>query len=235
MIKGIDVSSWQTSLPSFDGDFVIIRGGYATTEDSKFKEHYNNAIKRGKKVGVYWYSYALNKEYAKTEAHKCLDVIKGLDISMGVWIDMEDADEYKKKNNFAFTKINISTICNAFCEIIENAGYYSGIYASYNYLKNYISCPKYDKWVAYWGSNSGTLPTNMESTLKGMGASIWQYTSKLNGKNLDGDVLLHNDINMYNVQPKGNNKIDFTSLASELKSEINKIIDNVIERYKGKL
>ena len=42
--------------------------------------------------------------------------------------------------------------------------------------------------------------------------------------NLDGDVLLHNDINMYNIQPKTN----FNSLAEELKEKINKVIDEVV-------
>lgn len=224
MIKGIDISTWQDSIPKFDGDFIIIRAGYSTSEDAKFKKHYNDAIKLGKKVGVYWYSYALTINDARNEALKCLEVIKGLDISMGIWFDMEDADGYKKKNGFLFNKSNISNICNAFCEITENAGYYSGIYASLNYLRNYIVCPKYDKWCACWGANDGTIPKNYESEIKSTGASIWQYTSILNGMNLDGDVLLHSDINMYNIQPK--NK--FNSLAEELKEKINKVIDEVV-------
>ena len=110
MIKGIDISSWQDSFPSFDGNFVILRAGYALTKDPKFDDHYKAAIKAKKRVGVYWYSYALNKEYAQNEARKCLEVIKGKDITMGIWFDMEDADQYKKKNGFGFTKLNISNI-----------------------------------------------------------------------------------------------------------------------------
>lgn len=230
MIKGIDISKWQGSIPKFDGDFIIIRAGYSGTEDNKFREHYNNAIKLGKKVGVYWYSYALSTSQAKNEARKCLEVIKGLNISMGVWFDMEDADEYKKKNGFGFTKLNISSICNAFCEIIENAGYYAGIYSSYYYLKNYISCPKYDKWVAFWGNNDGSMTSDMTTTLRNMGASIWQYTSKLGGANLDGDVLLHNDISIYDVQPD-KIKIDFDSITKELKNRMNEVIDEVMKKY----
>lgn len=227
MIKGIDISSWQDSIPQFIGDFIILRAGYATTEDPKFREHYKNAIKLKKRIGVYWYSYALDVTYARAEAQKCLETIKGLDISMGVWFDMEDADKYKERNGFKFTKVNISAICNAFCEIVETAGYYTGIYSSYHYLKTYLACPKYDKWVAYWGANTGEIPSNMEGTLRSMGASMWQYTSKLNGKNLDGDILLHNNLYMYDIQPSKDTK-DLTSMAKELKDKINNLIDEFI-------
>ena len=236
MIKGIDISEWQSEIPSFDGEFIILRAGYSYTEDKKFKEHYKNAIKKGKRVGVYWYSYALNVEQAKKEARTCLELVKGLDIKMGIWFDMEDADGYKKKNGFGFTKLNISTICNAFCEIIESAGYYAGIYANYHYLTNYITCPAYDKWCAYWGSNDGKIPSGVESMLKNLGASMWQYTSKLNGKSQDGDVLLHNDIDMYNVQPSNNQnttqKIDFDSMEKELNEKICAVIKDVLSKYR---
>lgn len=227
MIKGIDISSWQDSVPSFDGDFIILRAGYSTVKDPKFDEHYKNAIKLNKRVGVYWYSYALNKEQAIKEAQKCLDVVKGKNITMGIWFDMEDADQYKKKNGFKFDRLTISGICDAFCEIVEGAGYYAGIYASYHYMKTYISCPKYDKWIAYWGSNDGNIPSGMENTLRSMGGSIWQYTSKLGGKNLDGDVLLHNNLYMYDIHGSKPKK-DFDSLAKELKNKINTLIDEFI-------
>lgn len=226
MIYGIDISTWQPKIPDFKGDFIIIRAGYAEVEDEKFKEHYKNALKLGKKVGVYWYSYALNVKNAQNEAKKCLEVIKGLNISMGVWFDMEDGDGYKKKNGFNFSKENISAICNAFCEITENAGYYSGIYANLSYLNNYINCPKYDKWCAAWGLNNGAIPGNMQEKVKATGASMWQYTSRLNNSSLDGDVLLHNDIDMYNIQPKNEDK------TTDKIQEVIKLLDDAIERLK---
>lgn len=228
MIKGIDISAWQNKIPAFDGDFIIIRAGYAEVEDKKFKEHYKNALKLGKKVGVYWYSYALDVENARKEARKCLEVIENLDISMGVWFDMEDGDRFKAENSFTFTKNNITSMCNAFCEIVESAGYYAGIYASYSWLQQYINCPKYDKWCAHWFTNDGRIPEGKESQIRAIGASIWQYTSRLGGASLDGDVLLHNDINIYNVQPKKPNnnqnlKTEILGLLEELKDKVNKL------------
>lgn len=226
MIKGIDISEWQSKIPAFEGDFIIIRAGFGYEKDGRFDNHYENALKLGKKVGVYWYSYALNKEKAKIEAQKCLEIIKNRDISLGVWFDMEDADGYKNKNGFVFNKTNVSAICNSFCEEIEKAGYYAGIYANLNYLKNYIDCPMYDKWAAAWGNNDGTIPAGLETEVRKYGASIWQYTSKLNGKSQDGDVLLHNDIEMYNVQPK-TVALEVKKIAKEILADLEKVKEKV--------
>ena len=224
MIKGIDISEWQDKIPSFEGDFIIIRAGYAENIDEKFEEHYKNAIKLGKKVGVYWFSYAIDVEGAKKEARKCLEVIKNHNISMGVWFDTEDTKRFNGTS--AFTKANISAMCDAFCETTEKAGYYSGIYSSYSWFKQYINCPKYDKWCAHWYNNDGTIPAGREAEIRAVGASMWQYTSRLDGKSQDGDVLLHNDIDMYNVQPdngKADIKKELLGLIDQLKEKVNKL------------
>ena len=224
MIKGIDISEWQNKIPSFEGDFIIIRAGYAEEKDAKFEEHYKNALKLGKKIGVYWFSYAITPEKAKEEARKCLEVIKNHNISMGVWFDMEDATRFSGNNSF--NKSTISAICNAFCEIVEKAGYYTGIYSTYNWFKCYIDCPKYDKWCAHWFNNDGTIPAGKESIIRSVGASIWQYTSRLGGKNQDGDILLHNDIDMYNIQPNNEDKDikkELLALIDQMKEKVNKL------------
>ena len=172
---GIDISSWQgdIDLTPYKNKFVIIRVLAGTKLDNKAKRNMDECTRLKIPFGVYCYSYALTVDQAKAEAKKMLEVIKGYNIRVGVWFDMEDADKYKEKHNFTFSKSHISAICNAFCEIIENAGYYAGIYANYSWFKNYINCPKYDKWVASWGTNNGKQNTNTSD----MG-SIQQYTSK---------------------------------------------------------
>ena len=103
---------------------------------------------------------------------------------------MEDADGYKKKHGFKFTHENISAICYTFAKTIEDAGYYSGIYTSASWLQ-YIKpeCDRFDKWVASWGTNNGTLQndTSAEGTLH-------QYTSKPLDKN-----IMYADISRYTV------------------------------------
>ena len=180
--RGIDISTHngKINLEPYKDQFVIIRAGYGThhVDDLAFR-NMDECERLGIPYGVYWYSYALNVEEAKIEAKACLNTIKGRNISVGVWFDMEDADGYKNM----YHKINanlITDMCNSFCEAIEAAGYYAGIYSSKDWFNRFIKCPKYDKWVASWGSDYGELQTDTSD----MG-SIQQYTTKP----LDKDVL----------------------------------------------
>lgn len=190
---GIDISSWQgkINLAPYKGQFVIIRAGFDVTLDNKAIRNMDECDRLGIPYGVYWYSYALNVNQAKAEAKKCLEVIKGRNIRVGVWFDMEDADRYKSKHGVTDAK-TITAMCNAFCETIEAAGYYAGIYASASWFGTKINCPKYDKWVASWGSNNGSLQNDMS----GMG-TLHQYTSKPLDKN-----VMYVPLDTYAIQPK---------------------------------
>lgn len=195
---GIDISrhNGDINLEPYKGQFVIIRVGYGNfTKDEKFERNVSECKRLGIPFGVYLYSYALNKDGAKAEAEAVLKAIEPYrnDIKVGVWFDMEDADEYKKKHGFQFTHENISSICYEFAKTIEDAGYYSGIYTSLSWLQ-YIKpeCDRFDKWVASWGTNDGTL----QNDTSGEG-TIHQYTSNP----LDKD-LMYADISRYDMSKK---------------------------------
>ena len=195
---GIDISkhNGDINLEPYRGQFVIIRAGYGNfTKDEKFARNVIECKRLGIPFGVYLYSYALNAEEAKAEAHallKALEPIKN-EIKVGVWFDMEDADGYKKKHGFKFTHENISAICYAFAKTIEDAGYYSGIYTSSSWLQ-YIKpeCDRFDKWVASWGTNDGTLQNDTSKY-----GTIHQYTSKPIDKN-----IMYADISRYDMNKK---------------------------------
>jgi GH25 family lysozyme M1 (1,4-beta-N-acetylmuramidase) len=75
-------------------------------------------------------------------------------------------------------------MASAFCEELENAGYYAGIYANDDYVKNMYGediFKKYDLWYACWGTSRPSRSVN-----------LWQYSShgKVNGVsgNVDMDV-----------------------------------------------
>lgn len=132
------------------------------------------------------YSYATNTEDAEKEAQLVLNNIKNLKIEYPIYIDMEDSDNYKKKHNVSYA--TCVDICEVFCETIENAGYYAGIYASLDWLNNKINdskLDKFDKWVAQWGPEC--------SYKKQYG--MWQYsgTGKLNGisRNVDMNYAIY--------------------------------------------
>lgn len=195
---GIDISkhNGDINLEPYRGQFVIIRAGYGNfTKDEKFARNVIECKRLGIPFGVYLYSYALNAEEAKEEAKALLKAIEPIknEIKVGVWFDMEDADGYKKKHGFKFTHENISAICYAFAKTIEDAGYYSGIYTSSSWLQ-YIKpeCDRFDKWVASWGTNDGTLQNNTSKF-----GTIHQYTSKPIDKN-----IMYADISRYDMNKK---------------------------------
>ena len=185
--RGIDISAHQGDIDlsalKSQIDFVIIRVGYGTqgTIDTKFKRNADLCKKLGIPVGFYWYSYALNVEGAKNEAQAMINAITPYkDITkFGVWFDMEDADGYKKKNGMPSNQ-TLRQMCAAFCEMTENAGFYSGIYASESWLKNQLSgseLNRFDKWVAQWPVSGGKQTALVTSADKRSDVHLWQFTS----------------------------------------------------------
>lgn len=207
---GIDISkhNGNIDLTPYKNGFVIIRAGYGkSTVDPKFTRNVAECKRLGIPFGVYWYSYAVSVEDAKKEAAKCLQTIKGLDIKVGVWFDMEDADGYKAKRGAVKAEL-ISNMCKAFCSAVEGAGYYAGIYASASWFRTYIKgCERYDKWVASWGSNDGNLHGDTSST-----GTLHQFTSKP----LDRNVM-YAPVSRYDMSKK--NQPNETTTVNEPKEK----------------
>lgn len=186
--KGIDVSKWQGNInwvkAKNDGvDFAIIREGYGKDgKDKKFEENYKNAKASGIPVGVYHYSYADSVEDAKKEAEFCLKNIKGKQLEYPVCFDIEDKEQLKLNDR------QRTDIVKAFCETIENAGYYAMIYCNLNWYNNYLikdELKQYDLWIAQW--KVGVPSVN---------CGIWQKSDKgvidgING-NVDLDISYKN-------------------------------------------
>lgn len=190
---GIDISkhNGNINLEPYKGQFVIIRVGYGHFHlDEKFERNVNECKRLGIPFGVYHYSYALNEAEAEAEARGVLNAIAKYnnDIKVGVWFDMEDADGYKRKHGFKFSNSTIAPICYKFCKMIEDAGYYAGIYTSSSWL-DYVKGlnDRFDKWVANWGKNDGTQHTNTSKY-----GTIQQYTSRPLDKN-----IMYADLNRY--------------------------------------
>lgn len=169
--------------------FVILRAGYGSSisqKDKNFETYYKAAKAAGLKVGVYWYSYALTAAQGTEEAKTCLEAIKDKTFEYPVFIDMEDADGYKKVHGMP-SNATLCAICENFCKYLEDRKYYIGIYASESWFNNQLKnvSKAYDKWVASWGSNNGSLNSDKSSSYR-----LHQFTSKysLNGKTFDRNV-----------------------------------------------
>lgn len=214
---GIDVSELN---PDFDmsklsprPDFVIIRAGYGSDyrdqDDSKLASYVSECEKLNIPYGLYLYSYALKEEQADSEATHMLRLINenNLHPEMGVWFDMEDGDGYKAKNGMPSNETLVN-ICAKFCEKLESAGYYTGIYASLSWLEGKLDSSKldrYDKWVAQWNTTCDYTKSY----------SIWQYTSDYR---FDAYPNIRFDANYSDVVKLGSNPSDAEDVISTNKN-----------------
>lgn len=173
---GIDISehNGNIDLSKYKDQFVIIRAGWGLGHlDKKYRRNVKECERLGIPFGVYWYSYALDDRTAEKEAISFIDIIKGDNIRLGAWLDMEDADGWKKRNGWAPTKRGVSDIVVRFCGKVEEAGFYTGVYLSYSWLQ-YLdnNTIPFDRWIAHWGTNDGGLHGDYKKY-----GSIHQYTS----------------------------------------------------------
>lgn len=163
-VKGLDVSKWNGNI---DWDavekagikFVIIRAGYGTHIDYKFKQNIENAIDHNMIIGVYWFGYAYNDSMAIKEAKICLKTIKKYKnhIALPIFYDYEyDSVNYAARMGVRVNKNMVSSYADSFCSVIKKAGYNTGIYTNIDYANRYFSrevLDKYHTWIAQWTSS----------------------------------------------------------------------------------
>lgn len=181
-VKGVDVSTHNgnvdyQALKNAGIGFVIIRCGYGSDyvsqDDDRFFENVRKAETAGMPWGTYLYSYAKTAVMAQSEAQHVLRLLNGKKPAYGVWYDVEDPQ---------LQGVDVVTTSETFCQAIEAAGLYVGIYASLSWLNGALNSSRldrYDKWVAQW-SNKCTYSKPY---------GIWQYTDSLviGGKSFDGN------------------------------------------------
>lgn len=184
-IKGIDVSTFQGEIDfrkvkKSGIQFAILRAGYgnsASQVDEFFENNYTNAKKSGLDVGAYWYSYAQNKSEAEQEARACMDIIKGKRFEYPIFFDLEEQSQLTKGKSFC------SGLVKAFCNVLENAKYFTGLYISRSHLETNIdtqTAQRYALWIAEYNSQC-----NYEGSY-----GIWQYSStgKVDGISVNVDL-----------------------------------------------
>ena len=175
--KGIDISKWQGIISAdvfkkFKNqgiEFVIIRA-YCNGKDKCFDGNYQNAKAAGLAVGAYCYIYGKSVSAVKKEAENFLDAVKGKTFEYPLYLDIEDKSLEK------LGKTLLTDMCITFCDTVENAGYYCGIYANPAWFDGILDksrLTKYDKWLAHW----------VKSPKYGNGfGGLWQYgTGRLDG------------------------------------------------------
>ncbi len=183
MRRGIDVSSWQgridwTRVKPFV-DFAILRCGFGddvvSQDDVYFERNARMCEELGIPYGVYLYSYATNIDDARSEVEHTLRLIRGKKLEYPVFLDVES------RRQMALPKDRLAEIVSFYCEEMEKAGYYVGIYASADtFMSNLDSrvLDRFDRWVAEWGDRL-ELDYN---------AGMWQNTAYEELPGIDGRV-----------------------------------------------
>ncbi len=175
----IDVSTYQTyvdwdKVRAAGVDVVMIRVGFRgygsgkIVLDNMFEDHAEKAKAAGLRVGVYFFSQALNYEEGVEEAEFALDAIKDYGIDGPVAIDTEYVDAADART----VGLGISARTDGvvgFCEKVKAAGYEPMIYASRNWFVQCLDMTRlgdYRLWLAHY-TNQSDFPYEY------MG---WQYT-----------------------------------------------------------
>ena len=186
---GIDVSKWNGSIDwnavkNSGVSYVIIRCGYrgsstgALIEDPKFKSNIQGAKAAGLKVGVYFFSQAVNEVEAVEEASMALSLVKGYGLNYPIFLDVESSGG----RGDGIGKDTRTAVCKAFCQTVQNSGYSAGIYANKTWFSSYIntsSLTGYKIWLAQYASAPSYTATRYD---------MWQYSSKGKVSGISGNV-----------------------------------------------
>ncbi len=188
---GIDVSKWNGNIDwkavkNSGVSYVIIRCGYrgsskgALIEDPKFKTNIEGAIAAGLKVGVYFFTQAVDEVEAVEEASMVLSLVSKYKISYPIFLDVEPSGGRGDK----IDKATRTAVCKAFCKTIQDAGYTAGIYANKTWLTEKLDASAlnaYKIWLAQYAA----APTYTGKY------DLWQYKSTGRVSGISGDVDLN--------------------------------------------
>jgi GH25 family lysozyme M1 (1,4-beta-N-acetylmuramidase) len=192
MKKGVDVSQFQqglkmTEVKAAGYGFAVLRAGYTgygvgrvKRKDPDFETFYKQAKECKLPVGAYWYSCANDAASGKAEAEFLIEnCLKGKQFEFPIYIDVEETRWQSNDKN------GVTDAVIAFCETLENRGYFAGVYASLDWFNRKIDTKRlevYTKWVAAWRSTKPAFGFT--------GFDLWQNSStgKIGKKRVDTDI-----------------------------------------------
>lgn len=190
-VMGIDISKhngnidWN-AVKNSGVQYVILRCGYrgsasgVLVEDQKFKRNIQGATAAGLKVGIYFFSQAVNEVEAVEEASMTLSLIKKYRITYPVYIDVESANGRAD----GISKAARTSVINAFCQTIRNSGYTPGLYANKNWLTEKIN-------TGALGGCKIWLAQYVAAPTYGGRYEMWQYSSRGSIAGIKGNVDLN--------------------------------------------
>jgi len=189
--KVIDVSTHQGDINwnkvKADGvDYAFIRIGFrygvkaTIAVDDKFHQNIQRAQAAGVKVGVYFYSQAINNTEAREEANFVLSELQGYTLDLPIAFDIEggESPSFRAYNLGVQTATNI---CKTFMDTVKNAGHDVMLYTYAKYATEHLDLSQlqqYDLWMAQY-YRVPFFPYNFQ---------IWQYTGSGRVDGIKGSV-----------------------------------------------
>lgn len=186
--KVIDVSYHNGDINwnkvAADGIYgVMIRAGYrgygdagTLNEDVKFKDNLRGAKEAGLKVGVYFYSQAVNVFEAEREASYTVKLLDGEKLDLPVAYDLEYAESSDgyigRLYDADLSRREATALCVAFCETVKFYGYSPMLYSNKFMLRDKLNADdiesRYPIWLACYNDSASYSGDYV----------MWQYTSK---------------------------------------------------------
>lgn len=193
---GLDISKWQGDvdynlLKENKVEFVFLRvgsqGGFngQINLDVKFLDNIRMANEVGIPVGVYFYTYALTKDEAISQAKWIVETIKDYKIDLPIVYDFES---WSKFQTLGLSLYDINFLAKTFMDTVSEYGYKGMNYSSKYYLEHIWDLNDYPVWLAHY-----TSKTNYNQKY-----DVWQLSQTgripgING-NVDINVLYNKDL-----------------------------------------
>lgn len=135
--------------------------------DPTFERNYAECKRVGLPVGVYYYTYATDKEMADAELALLKTALTGKTFELPISVDVED-NKIKKLSTQALTDLAAYALAT-----VERWGFYALLYVGLNFAQTELymggaALKPYDVWLAAYRS---TKPS------PGWPFGMWQYTS----------------------------------------------------------
>ena len=158
---------------------VILKAGGSdagTYKDSTFERNYNAAKKAGLHVGAYYYvgPRFLTKTDGRADANRFKKILAGKRFDLPVYLDLEEPPKGKKPG--------VTRAAIAFCETMEEAGYFTGIYGSdLSTFSDLVYRDQLEGVYTLWVARYGSAP-------KATRYDVWQYSDKGTVSGISGKV-----------------------------------------------
>ena len=208
-VKGIDVSAHNTitdwakvKASGIQAAIIRVGGRYTGSggiyDDDEFDINIQNAAKAGLKIGVYFFSQAINEEEARAEADYCANRMAPYkkSITLPVFMDYEwDTGQNYRLETKGGTAAQRTKTIKAFCNEIAAKGYKPGVYSYDSLLGTQVDGAAIASvssiWIAHWEVDSpGYYYTGAYD--------YWQYSNKGNVPGITGNV----DMNYIYLPPE---------------------------------